>query len=257
MSHVDASLATLQTWTERGLDWFFPPACAGCGRLGHRICPRCAQLVTPAPVSVCQRCGRPQPALSARCPDCADATFPLHRVRAAALHCEPLRHWIHLFKYQGRSDLGAPLARYLVAALDLPDWQSTVNRLDGVVPVPLHPDRLRWRGYNQSEVLARQLCSQRQLSLRTDLLERTRPTRAQIELHPHERSRNVAGAFTAQPASQGLHLLLVDDVYTTGATLNACARALLAAGAAQVDALTLTMPDPLHGVTRHTHTENA
>ena len=234
---------SVRAWATAGVDLIFPPACASCGAAGHRICPRCAQLVTPTPATLCQRCGRVHAAAVDHCPACADVTvFPLRRVRAAALHLSPLREWIHLLKYEGRRDLAPLLARYMVAAFDRPDWAQIAPQVDAVAPVPLHDERLRERGYNQAELLAAGLCHQRHLSLRTDLLRREKLTRSQVGLNAVERKANVEDAFIASPACRGLRLLLVDDVYTTGATLCACASAALAAGAAEVYALTLAQP---------------
>lgn len=240
-----------RNWVEAGIDLVFPPRCASCGRAGARICADCAQLVTPAPATVCQRCGRMQAMPSATCAQCADADYPLHRVRAAALHLSPLREWIHLLKYEGRRDLGAPLARYLTATLDAPDWAAFCAQLDAVAPVPLHDARRRARGYNQAELLAAGLCRQRRLPLRTDLLRRTKLTDSQVGLNAVERRANVDGAFHAAPACRGLRLLLVDDVYTTGATLRACAHAARAAGAAEVYALALALPNHAENSAAH------
>lgn len=167
----------------------------------------------------------------------------MQRARAAALHVSPLREWIHLLKYEGRRDLAPLLARYLVAALDRPDWREIVPRLDAVAPVPLHDERRRERGYNQAELLAQALCERRRLPLRTDLVQRSRLTRSQVGLNRAERRENVQDAFTATSACRGLSVLLIDDVYTTGATLCACASALLKAGVAAVYALTLAIPE--------------
>ncbi len=235
---------SLREWAVAGIDLLFPPQCASCGRAGHRICPTCAQLVTPTPPTVCQRCGRVQPAIVDQCVHCSGETpFPLRRVRAAALHTAPLRDWIHLLKYEGRRDLAPLMARYLAAALDRRDWAEVVARIDAVAPVPLHAERLRERGYNQAELLAHGLCRQRNLLLRTDLLRREKLTRSQVGLNAAERKENVQRAFIASPACRGLRLLLIDDVYTTGATLRACADAALDAGAVEVYALTLALPD--------------
>ena len=246
------ALDVLQSWASAGVDLLFPPRCASCGRAGRPICARCAQLVTPPPDALCTRCGRVQHARVARCHDCQDdAAFPLQQVRAAALHVAPLREWIHLLKYEGQRALAPPLARYLTAALASADWAPLRAHIDGVVPAPLHAARLRERGYNQAELLARGLCRQTGLPLRTDLLHRARQTRSQVGLNAVERKANVEDAFTAAPASRGLHLLLIDDVYTTGATLRACANALREAGAAQVSALTLAMPNHLEPSVPH------
>ena len=238
-------------WAEASVDLVFPPRCASCGRAGARICVRCAQLVTPTPATVCQRCGRMQTTPVPTCAQCADADYPLHRVRAAALHLSPLREWIHLLKYEGRRDLGTPLARYLTATLDAPDWAALCARLDAVAPVPLHDARRRERGYNQAELLAAGLCRQRGLPLRTDLLRRTKLTDSQVGLNAVERRANVDGAFDAAPACRGLRLLLIDDVYTTGATLRACALAARAAGAAEVYALALALPSHAESAAGH------
>jgi len=255
----------VHAWAMAGVDLIFPPTCASCGAAGHRICPHCAQLVIPTPVTICQRCGRVQETAVEQCASCADVSaFPLRRVRAAALHMTPLREWIHLLKYEGRRDLAPLLARYMVAAFDGPDWADVAPRLDAVAPVPLHAERLRERGYNQAELLAAGLCRQRHLPLRTDLLQREKLTRSQVGLNAAERRANVESAFTASPACRGLRLLLIDDVYTTGATLGACASAALAAGAAEVYALTLALPahaehtahDAAHGFAIHTDSDD-
>jgi ComF family protein len=234
----------IRTWTAAGVDLLFPPTCVACGRAGYRICPGCAQLVLPTPQTICRRCGRAQAAQVDRCNHCTDdAAFPLQRARAAALHASPLREWIHLLKYEGRRDLAPLLARYLVAALDQPDWREIIPRLDAVAPVPLHGERLRERGYNQAELLAQALCERRRLPLRVDLVQRSKLTRSQVGLNRAERKENVKDAFTASTDCQGLHVLLIDDVYTTGATLCACAAALLKAGAVAVYALALAIPE--------------
>lgn len=234
---------SLRAWATAGVDLIFPPACASCGAAGYRICPRCAQLVMPTPVTLCQRCGRVREAAVDHCSACADAAvFPLRRVRAAALHLSPLRDWIHLLKYEGRRDLAPLLARYMVAAFDRPDWAEIAPHVDAIAPVPLHAERLRERGYNQAELLATGICRQRHLALRVDLLRREKLTRSQVGLNAVERKANVEDAFIASPACQGVRLLLIDDVYTTGATLCACASAALAAGAVEVYALTLAQP---------------
>ncbi|HQY92202.1 MAG: ComF family protein [Caldilinea sp.] len=243
MIDLQRASGAMSTWAAAGVDFLFPPRCAGCGRAGQRICAHCAQLVTPTPATICERCGRVQSARVQQCSQCADGTdFPLYCVRAAALHISPLREWIHLLKYEGRRDLGILLARYLTAALAAPDWAAVCAQLDGVIPAPLHAERLRERGYNQAELLAVGLCRQTGLPLHTDLLRREKLTRSQVGLNAAERKANVEAAFVAAPACRGLRLLLIDDVYTTGATLRACAHALLDAGATQVSALTLALP---------------
>ncbi len=244
VSHHARISHALQRWAVAGIDLLFPPRCATCGRAGRQICARCAQLVTPTPATICTRCGRVQPARVPSCAQCADdLDFPLDHVRAAALHTAPLREWIHLLKYEGRRDLAPALARYLTAALAGAEWATVRERIDAVVPTPLHAERLRTRGYNQAELLARGLCQQTGLSLRTNLLRREKLTQSQVGLNAAARKANVEGAFAAAPGCRGLHLLLIDDVYTTGATLQACARALRAAGAVRVYALTLALPN--------------
>lgn len=224
------------------LDLLFPPQCAGCGAVGSEFCDRCAQAVEPLPTAICARCGRPQPAAVRRCAECRAVRSPVAGARAAALHTAPLREAIHALKYEDRPGLAAPLGRYLVAAFQEEPWRSCAGEIDAVVPAPLHADRLRERGYNQSELLAAVLCDACDLALEPGWIERVRATRQQVGLNLVERQRNVSGAFRASGAVAGKTLLVVDDVYTTGATLRACADAALAAGAVKTYALTLAIP---------------
>jgi ComF family protein len=121
-------------------------------------------------------------------------------------------------------------------------WSTLARPLTAVVPVPLHEQRLAERGYNQSELLAANFCKAVSLPMQPAWLVRTRETRQQVGLGPNQRMANVQGAFCATKAVAGQRILLVDDVYTTGSTLRACAAAALAAGAESVYGLTLAQP---------------
>jgi ComF family protein len=116
-----------------------------------------------------------------------------------------------------------------------------ITDLDLVMPVPLHAGRLKERGFNQALLLAHQMCEAHHIPLSCDNLYRTRPTRPQVELSGAERIRNVAGAFALRRPEEvaNRRLVLVDDVFTTGATMNECSEVLKRAGAAQVTAFTL------------------
>jgi ComF family protein len=168
--------------------------------------------------------------------------------RAAALHAYPLREVIHSLKYENRPELAECLARYLTAVFAYEPWPALAKTINGVTPVPLHEQRLTERGYNQSELLAIAFCRSIQLALRPHWLRRIRMTRQQVGLNMQERQENVAEAFAAAPDVAGQSILLIDDVYTTGATLRACANAAMEAGASAVYGLTLAIPAGGHAL---------
>jgi ComF family protein len=233
MTDADAVPTTPRRWARAWLDFLLPPRCAGCRRRGAWLCDACRTALAAPRLPLCPRCGD-EMATSGLCGNCR-ARPPAFDAAWAAYRFEgPLRTAIHRFKYGGEHALGEPLGALLAdAAAGLP------IEADLVLPAPLHSTRRRERGYNQSELLARVVA--RRLGLPLALtLARQRPTPPQVGLSVAERRANVAGAFAWQGESlAGRRVLLIDDVCTTGATLDACARALRPHGPDRVVALTL------------------
>ncbi|MEZ4656362.1 MAG: ComF family protein [Caldilineaceae bacterium] len=161
--------------------------------------------------------------------------------RAAAVFTEPLRTAIHHLKYEQKPELAQVLARYLVAVFRAAPWPQRTASIEAVIPVPIHDERRAERGYNQAELLAGWFCRTVNLPLRAEWLCRWRATTSHVGLSAAERQRNVADAFRVTGPVQGRTILLIDDVYTTGATLQACADELMRNGARRVYALSLAM----------------
>lgn len=219
------------------MDWIFPPSCAGCGATGFRFCPSCStQVMRINQDQVCRFCGIPlSTPFENACSQCQNTPLVLHGVRSWAFYQEPLRKAIQSLKYQRNLALGDYFAPDLLRVLLPQHWS-----IDLVIPVPLSPARQRQRGYNQASVLARPLALALQKPLVSRGLKKCRETPSQVGRSASERWENVQGAFEADPQYViGRSVLLIDDVFTTGATLNACAEALLAAGASATYGLTL------------------
>jgi ComF family protein len=169
------------------------------------------------------------------CLRCQDASLQIDGVRSVAFLENPMRKAIHRLKYSNARDLAAPLGEMMVSY-----WQDIQLPADVIVPVPLHARRLRERGYNQAALLARELGRGVGLPVLEDALVRVRETSPQIDLNAKERKENVRGAFHCpDDRLTGKSVLLVDDVYTTGATLEACSLALKQRSVHTVWALTL------------------
>jgi ComF family protein len=260
-----------------GSEAFFPAICCGCGCLfklptrtkqrmldqwpseasfqqwmDHYLCGPCAEQFRAVRSPLCVQCG--QPFESSHGPDhtcgrCSARPFRFSAARATGLYEGSLRTVIHQLKYQGRDTLAKPLGRLL--------WQTLRHhwdpaQIDRVVPVPLHPGRLRQRGFNQACALVHEwprLAERQAVKVASDwidpmILRRLRPTLPQTGLPREQRVTNLSRAFAVE-VHRGSHplqdqrVLLVDDVMTTGTTADACAQTLLAAGAAEVRALTL------------------
>lgn len=159
----------------------------------------------------------------------------LQQVRTPLAYKDPAAQIIHRLKYEGLFALAQPLAQIMVASW--PDWEAAPGVL---VPIPLHPRRQRRRGFNQSAILANHIGAQLGLPVEESALRRTKNTIPQIGLSPAQREENVRRAFTAESELVlAKHILLIDDVYTTGATMRAAAAALLSAGADGVSAYCL------------------
>lgn len=211
------------------LDLFFPPWCLGCGREGDFICSACRQSLPTLPASVCPRCGHPQPG-GELCPACA-VPSGIDGLRAPYVFQGVVRQAVHELKYRNLRTLATPLAMLLrdaLAARPVPG--------DVLVPVPLHQRRLRERGYNQSGLLARELGNLTGMPAVEGCLLRRRYTSPQARTaSAAERQQHMAGAFACRDARlRGRRVILLDDVATSGATLDAAAAALKAAGATSV-----------------------
>jgi ComF family protein len=230
------------------LDLVYPPQCLLCGAYDEPVvCGRCHAAFAPIPEPVCGRCGRPGEEGSA-CRNCQEASahggWGFDAARAGGIYWGPLREGIHRLKFQKQELLGPALGAHL-ANRCLADGLLTANLLRGltaVVPVPLHRSRERQRGYNQARLLAVPLAEMLGAPLLTDGVVRTVRTPPQVGSSGEARRRNVTPqAFRVDEPDRvrGQGILLVDDVFTTGATVSACASALRQAGAAKIVAVTL------------------
>ncbi len=182
-----------QTLTQHFLDIVFPPRCAGCKRNGYILCPSCIARIQPLPPTIFQHCCAPLPP-DGICKACYYHSLTLSGLRAIGPFQEPLRGYIHALKYRGNTRLAQPLGELLAQA-----YVRYAIQADMIVPVPLHSQRERQRGYNHSYLLARTCSTKLGIPLHTGLLIRTRATLAQVDLHPRERRQNVTGAFICPP----------------------------------------------------------
>lgn len=227
----------------------FPAGCRICDKLlidARRvpICQECLSAFQRIPQPCCETCGRPLPVLTGQkrepllCPVCHDKTYAFDRARSFAIYEGPLVQAILLLKFEQIEPLGAWFAKRLT---ELVANEGNALVADVVVPVPLHRDRERERGYNQAALISRPLAKWLRLPHKAVLLMRTRARPDKRILSLEERWDSVRGAFATRPGSHvdKLRVLLVDDVLTTGATLDACARALREAGAKSVIGLTV------------------
>ncbi len=217
-------------WT---LDLLFPPSCVGCQKLETWLCDACAQQIPLHLEPLCPRCGRPWNGVCVICRSTPLRVAPIHSV---FLFQGLVRDVLHAFKYRGARNIVSVLQASMLKA-----WRYHEVQSDLLVPVPLHAQREKRRGYNQAAVLAQALSYSLQKPAALQLLTRVRNTPSQTRLSREERQANVREAFVALPFTslEGKIVTLVDDVATTGATLDACAAVLLECGARSVNAFTL------------------
>ncbi|MBS3744172.1 MAG: ComF family protein [Wenzhouxiangellaceae bacterium] len=214
--------------------WIWPPRCIVCGRGSNTARDCCSGCRSDMPLAAgrCLRCGLELPRTIDACGECVARPPPYAATRAGYAYRAPVASLVQRFKFDGDLAAGRVLARLLAERLT----ESNAPRPDAMVPVPLNWRRQWRRGFNQSELLCRDLSRHFGGLPWADLLNRARPTVTQSELPAERRAGNVRGAFTAVQLPPGLrHAVLVDDVMTTGSTLRECARMLRRAGVGRVD----------------------
>ena len=228
------------------LDLLYPPlqVCPVCGERFQKyygnlcICTECLKrlpLITPP---LCEVCSRPIRGKEiSPCAECRREPRFYRRGRAVALYTGMMRELLHTVKYDFRPELAKAIGSLLAVGIEhLPFFE----RIDLIIPVPLHTTKVESRGYNQAELMAAPVANSLKKPLHTQALVRIKPTESQSRFGREERKKNIANAFTVvdSPAVAGRNILLIDDIATTGYTLSECARVLLLAGAGEVNVLT-------------------
>jgi ComF family protein len=222
------------------LDFLFPRFCVGCGKEGDFICAACAASLARIEMPVCEKCGKPQTAAphetDSLCPVCVNWQSDIDGIRSPFRFEGVIRNAVHEFKYRNLRAMAGQLAAFLADYL-----QENPIPYDVLVPVPLHTKRLRERGYNQSGLLCSELSKLTGIPINdTSLLRSVYNVQQAKTANVEERKKNVIGIFKfADVDLLKKKVLLIDDVTTSGATLNACASVLKSAGAASVWGLTL------------------
>jgi len=236
---------TIAAMTKSFVNLLYPLHCAICEKSlpaadERGVCAFCAGQIRPNPKPHCASCGRSLQGAKGTCADCRKTPLHFTRAYSACLYEGATKELIHLFKYGNRRDLSKLLTGLLIDFIK--DDRGIIDGITAVTFVPLHKKRLRERDFNQSEILASGIAKEFGISL-VDVLEKIVSTRNQNELSREERLVNLQDAFdikdTAKNYLQSSRILLIDDVMTTGATLDEASRVLLELGTAEVRCLTL------------------
>ena len=219
------------------LDLFLPPSCFNCGVENSWLCQSCYDQIAFITSDVCERCGTPTDNKPLSCEQCNNNPLQyIDGIRVASyFEGNPIRVGVHWLKYRNHKAVALPLSQILVNTYS--QYQLNCNV---IVPVPLHASRRKERGYNQCELLAKPLGKLLNLPVNTKTLQRTQKTKSQMTLGAVERRKNVANAFKCYNNQlTNLNVLLIDDVCTTGSTLDSCAVALKETGVKSVWGVTL------------------
>jgi ComF family protein len=214
------------------LDLLFPARCAICSQVGACFCDSCQSHIENINLPICARCGRPLEA--DECSGCLNYPIQIDGIRAFAFFQGVMRDAIHRFKYSGRAELASTFGTMLKQYLDVHPLP-----FDVIVPVPLYPAQEHARGYNQSLLLAHELASRVHVPVLASSVKRVRATHPQYNLNARARRQNVRGAFAADDRVAGMRVLVLDDVCTTGATMDECSIVLRNHGARSVWGLAL------------------
>ena len=226
------SIKTASKAIKAVVDFLVPIVCVHCGVEGSLWCDQCIEHTPKLASNTCLKCGERTAENLQLCGDCVALPPPLDRLVPIYRYGGPARSVVHALKYRHVRAIAPAMADTMSA-------HSFASRahLDCVAPVPAHQDRLRERGYNQASLLAREIADKLQLQFIEDALTKTRATQSQVELTKQQRAISLRGAFEANYRFDDGHVLLIDDVCTTGNTLMNCAAALKLAGARRVSAI--------------------
>lgn len=238
---------SIQSWIDGVLSTVFPSFCLHCwrpfsGDAGQPLCERCLATVNRPPGGRCRACGQflgPATSTQSSCRNCRDRNFSFQRVYALGRYTPPLRTWVHKMKFENRPVLGYTLGQKLAEQIGQAGWDQTPSL---ITAIPLTPFREANRWFNQAQLIAAGLHDVTDLPVYPDLLVKTTSTTPQVELTRQERIRNITPDVFDVPDGQTVrdaHVLLVDDVMTTGSTLNAAGAVLLDNGAASVQVAVL------------------
>ncbi len=239
------AMNTITTAVKSLANLIYPLRCASCGKnlaVADEVgaCGFCISQIRPNPKPYCRSCGRSLDDAHHLCPGCRKSPFHFSRAYSACLYEGALKDMIHAFKYKNNRTLSSLFTALITDFIN--DNREIIDTISVVTYVPLHTRRRQERGFNQSEALASGIARAFGIPMHS-CLRKASHTKNQSELSRDERLVNVSGAFTAggpgAHAVKGRYVLLVDDVMTTGATLNECSRALIEAGAVEVRCLTL------------------
>lgn len=243
-------------WLNKRLFHWLPQACVLCGQSSqpHALCPACLQDLPRLRVGTCEQCGLPidSLALPGRCGQCLQHRPAYDRVISGFAYAQPVSQLVAKLKFRGQIQLARLFGELLFTPV------TAVSQAQAILPVPLHPTRLRQRGFNQALEIARPLSRMLRLPLLTDSVYRSRDTQPQSEQSADRRERNIRGAFHLSRPPACWNVAIIDDVMTSGHTVNEIARLLRAAGVARIEVWCVARAWPHHTQrvkNRHEHRE--
>ncbi|MFH1519644.1 MAG: ComF family protein [Candidatus Omnitrophota bacterium] len=222
-------------------DLFFPCLCLCCGKKIDQdyLCSQCLGKIVFLTQPRCRYCARAVKSESGdTCSKCRQKVYPYHRLISATAYQEPMASLIHLFKYTNYDYLAGFLASLIKKYLLKISFNPNNHHL--ITPVPLHRDKLKIRGYNQAGLLAKLLSNYFKIPFRDDIISNTNIRPSQVKLPPQRRKTNVQGIFAVDEDLKQRKIILIDDIFTTGATVSACSKALAEKGTEIITVITLS-----------------